>query len=132
MMPQIIYRQVRQSPQRQVLRHSAVITSQFGTPLRNQRSQSFVGGSQSLKKQQHNITVENQMLRDRIQQLKTQIYDIEKSRENGPIDAQEQYLMALKVFQELKMESEQLKLEISYIKQENHLLTKKLKSQNTY
>ncbi|CAD8197628.1 unnamed protein product [Paramecium octaurelia] len=134
MLPQqIIYRQVRHSPQK-LLRQSTILpVQQFRTqtPIRQQRSYSHFDQQpqSSMKKQQENFERENDLLREKVQQLKQQIASLEQNyQSNQEID--EQYIVALRIFQQLKIESEQLRLELSYIKQENNLFKSKLKQIN--
>ncbi|CAD8100464.1 unnamed protein product [Paramecium sonneborni] len=134
MLPQqIIYRQVRHSPQN-VLRQSTVLPYQqfrTQTPIRQQRSYSHFDQQpqSSMKKQQENFEKENDLLREKVKQLKHQIASVEQNYQSNA-EIEEQYIVALRIYQQLKIESEQLKLELSYIKQENNLLKSKLKQIN--
>ncbi|CAD8086475.1 unnamed protein product [Paramecium primaurelia] len=134
MLPQqIIYRQVRHSPQK-ILRQSTILPHQqlrTSTPIRQQRSYSHFDQQpqSSMKKQQENFERENDLLREKVKQLKQQIASLEQNYQNNA-EIEEQYIVALRIFQQLKIESEQLRLELSYIKQENNLLKSKLKQIN--
>ncbi|CAD8106943.1 unnamed protein product [Paramecium sonneborni] len=134
MLPQqIIYRQVRHSPQK-ILRQSTILPHQqfrTQTPIRQQRSYSHFDQQpqSSMKKQQENFERENDLLREKVKQLKQQIASFEQNYQNDA-EIEEQYIVALRIYQQLKIESEQLRLELSYIKQENNLLKSKLKQIN--